>query len=413
MSQTLSSPGVSTITSEQITPVHHRGGDLRVTISPRTVNSKHHIMGRVILEPGESVTEHAHDYGEESFYIVSGSGILYSQGEEFPLYAGLSAYTPRGVAHAVSNTATEPLVIVFASSPLAPAPEKGHRDTEGATPIGEVIHQKPSALASCGYVPVADGVELFYRSSGPITCEPVLFLHGNRDNHTHFSELQDLLSQEHRCISIDLRGHGFSTKVDCPLSAELYADDLDAFISYHGWDKVTLVGHSLGAVTSMVYALRRPERVSRVVLMGAAAHYEMKWKRPLVTEETYAQVIQESNKRAGPFFFLEEYPAVQRRVIASWSSIAFVVHRNLIQLTHPDLRERIASIEVPTLIIAGEQDKSTPVESARYLHEQNSWLAASRSAANQPFHVYGKARTGSRTNSAISPCFTRRHSTGQ
>jgi pimeloyl-ACP methyl ester carboxylesterase len=95
----------------------------------------------------------------------------------------------------------------------------------------------------------------------------------------------------------------------------------------------------------------------------------MKWKRPEVTEETYPAVLRESNKRAAPFFFLDAYPAVQRRVMASWSSIVFPVHRNLIQLMHPDLRPRISSLQVPTLIIAGEMDRSTPVESARWLSE--------------------------------------------
>lgn len=371
MSQMLTQPGVSVVTEGQISPVHHRGGDLRVTISPKTVNARHHIMGRVVLAPGEQVLEHAHDYGEESFYIVSGNGTLQSQGEEFPLHAGLSAYTPRGVSHSVSNTGTEPLIIVFASAPLAPSPEKGHRNTD----VQVEVRPETATTEGCGYTPVAEGVELFYRRSGSVTAEPVLFLHGNRDNHTHFVELQSYLSSKYQCISIDLRGHGFSSKVDCPLSAELYADDLEAFIRHHGWEKVNLVGHSLGAVASMVYALRAPERVSRLVLMGAAAHYEMKWKRPPVSEQNYEQVIQESNKRAGPFFFLEEYPEVQQRVIASWSSIVFPVHRNLIQLTHPDLREQVSRIQAPTLIIAGEQDKSTPVASASYLHEQ---IAGSR-----------------------------------
>lgn len=374
MSQTISSSNpenttanITTIDIHQISPVHHRGGDLRVSISPKTVGSKHHIMGRVILQPGESVIEHAHDYGEESFYIVSGTGIISSQGREYQVSPNQSVYTPRGVSHAVTNTGAEPLVIVFASSPLAPSPEKGHRN------IAETIAQQED----CDYVTVAEDVQIFYRRQGPTNTEPILFLHGNRDNHSHFAELQTLLSPFRQTFALDLRGHGFSSKVDCPLSAELYADDLDAFIKHFGWEKVTLVGHSLGAVTSMVYALRSPERVSHMVLMGAAAHYEMKWKRPTVTEESYPQVIEESNRRAGPFFFLDDYPAVKRRVIASWSSIVFKVHRNLIQLTHPDLRHRVSQITSPTLIIAGELDKSTPVASANYLHEQipNSQLA--------------------------------------
>lgn len=345
-----------------VAPIVQRGGELRVLITPKRAASRHHIFGQAVLAPGEVIAEHAHDYGEESLYVVRGTGVLLADGEAQQLQPGRAALIPASIAHEVRNTGGETLELIFASAPLAPTAEVGHRDVNGDRPA--------VPTARCDFVEVAEGVSMFYRSSGlQNTGEPLIFLHGNRDNHSHFVELQGILSTKRQTIAIDLRGHGFSSKVDCPLSADLYADDLDAFIKHHGWESVTLIGHSLGAVTSMVYALRAPERVSRMVLMGAAAYYEMKWKRPAVTEETYPDVIRESNKRAGPFFFLEEYPEVQRRVVASWSSIVFPVHRNLIQLTHPDLRPRIPELMTPTLVIAGEQDRSTPMESARWLSE--------------------------------------------
>jgi pimeloyl-ACP methyl ester carboxylesterase len=98
--------------------------------------------------------------------------------------------------------------------------------------------------------------------------------------------------------------------------------------------------------------------------MGAAAHYEMRWKRPAVTAATYRDVIAESNGRAAPFFFHDRHPDVARRVIASWSWVPYEVHCNLIRLQHPDLRAMIAAIDVPTLVVAGADDRSTPVERA-------------------------------------------------
>jgi pimeloyl-ACP methyl ester carboxylesterase len=224
--------------------------------------------------------------------------------------------------------------------------------------------------ASCDLVEVADGVRVFCRFAGRQNPgQPLILLHGNRDNHTHYSELEGLLAADRPTVAVDLRGHGLSTKADWPLSPELFADDLAAIIDHYGWDQVTLVGHSLGATSSMVYALRHPARVRRLVLMGAAAHYELKWKRPPVTEETYPQVIRESNQRATPFFFTERHPDVMRRVIASWSSVPFAVHRNLIRMVHPDLRPRVGELRMPTLIVAGELDRSTTLADARWLHE--------------------------------------------
>jgi pimeloyl-ACP methyl ester carboxylesterase len=197
----------------------------------------------------------------------------------------------------------------------------------------------------------------------------VLFLHGNRDNHTHFAELTSILESGATCVAVDLRGHGLSSKEDHPLSAPQCAADVVELIDAFGWDQVSVVGHSLGSVTAMLLALDHPARVDSLVLMGSAAHYEMKWKRPEVTPETYRQVIEESNKRAAPFFFQPGYGEVRERVITSWSWVPFEVHRNLILLAHPDLRERVADIAVPTLVVAGEDDQSTPVDRARYLAE--------------------------------------------
>lgn len=220
-------------------------------------------------------------------------------------------------------------------------------------------------------VTLPDGAQLFVRvDEGDPQAPPVVFLHGNRDNHTHFAELAALLSGERRCASVDLRGHGLSSKEDVPLSAQRCADDLVTVLDELGWQRAVLVGHSLGSVTAMVFALDHPERVSSLVLMGSAAHYEMKWQRPPVTEETYRDVIAQSNERAGPFFFLPQHPAVAARVIASWSWVPFSVHKNLIELRHPDLRERIAGITARTLVIAGDQDRSTPVSSAELLVER-------------------------------------------
>ncbi|GAA4233567.1 alpha/beta hydrolase [Actinomadura meridiana] len=219
--------------------------------------------------------------------------------------------------------------------------------------------------STCAVVPLSDGAQLFCRISG--NGDPVLFLHGNRDNHTHFAELTSILDSAMTCVAVDLRGHGLSSKEDHPLSAVQCASDIIELLDHFGWGRVTVVGHSLGSVTAMLLALDHPERVSRLVLMGSAAHYEMKWKRPEVTEDTYRQVIEESNKRAAPFFFQPDHPGVSDRVIASWSWVPFSVHRNLIRLIHPDLRERVAKIDAPTLVVAGSDDRSTPVDRARFL----------------------------------------------
>jgi len=127
---------VAVVAIASVEVVTRRGGQIRVAISPRTVGSRHHILGEVVLRPGESIAEHVHDYGEESLFVVRGSGELRAEGGLYPLGPGLVAFAPRGSSHAIDNTGTDELVIVFASAPLAPSPDSGHRETAGDQPGG-------------------------------------------------------------------------------------------------------------------------------------------------------------------------------------------------------------------------------------------------------------------------------------
>ena len=129
----MSAPGsgvgeVAIVDIDDVPPVHSRGGEIRVPISPRAVGAQHHIFGRAVLEPGEAIGEHVHDYGEETLFIVSGTGVLTAEGRSYSVKPGLAIFAPRGSSHAIRNDGTETLVLVFASAPPAPTPASGHRE---------------------------------------------------------------------------------------------------------------------------------------------------------------------------------------------------------------------------------------------------------------------------------------------
>jgi pimeloyl-ACP methyl ester carboxylesterase len=238
-----------------------------------------------------------------------------------------------------------------------------------------ITHTHTHAVDGGDYVEVADGVHVFCRHAGTKhDGPPVLLLHGNRDNHSHFAELQQRLAREHHIVAIDFRGHGLSSKVDSPMSADLLADDIRAVCDYHGFERVVVAGHSLGSVVSVIFASRRPERVERLVLLGSAASFELKFKRPPLpaNEAAFRTMVKEANRRAAPLFFHSGHPDVQRRVTASWSTMTLMVHRRLVALAHPDLRALIPRLAMPALVIAGEQDRCTTVEQACWIADNLS-----------------------------------------
>ncbi|WP_328930692.1 cupin domain-containing protein (plasmid) [Streptomyces sp. NBC_00190] len=115
---------------EEVVSNRKRGGDIRITLSPRTVGCTSGFGGTLRLGGGEYVTEHLHPYSEEFLHVVSGELEITLDGEPVRIGPGDSLLVPIGVRHRLVNNGQETAQVVFHLSPLAPRPELGHVDTE-------------------------------------------------------------------------------------------------------------------------------------------------------------------------------------------------------------------------------------------------------------------------------------------
>ncbi|MFC3576028.1 cupin domain-containing protein [Streptomyces yaanensis] len=126
----MSAPATTKVHVDTVAANTKRGGDIRVTLSPRTVGCSSGFGGVLRLAPGEYVTEHLHPYSEEFLHVVQGRLEMRLDGVPVELGPGDSLLVPIGVRHRLVNTGTVPAEVVFHLSPLAPRPELGHIDTE-------------------------------------------------------------------------------------------------------------------------------------------------------------------------------------------------------------------------------------------------------------------------------------------
>ncbi|HEY4023214.1 MAG TPA: cupin domain-containing protein [Pseudonocardiaceae bacterium] len=117
---------------EDAVPNRRRGGDIRVTLSPKTVACTSGFGGVLRLGAGEFVTEHYHPYSEEFIHVVTGEVEMTLDGQPVRLGPGDSLIVPIGVRHRLLNVGSTKVSAVFHLSPLAPRPELGHVDTETA-----------------------------------------------------------------------------------------------------------------------------------------------------------------------------------------------------------------------------------------------------------------------------------------
>ncbi len=112
-----------------------------------------------------------------------------------------------------------------------------------------------------------NGLELYYEIHG--TGEPLVLLHGGYGSTEMFSPIMGMLSERRRVIAVDLQGHGRTAITDRPMRYDTLADDIAELVKQLGYERVDLMGYSLGGLVALRTAIRHPEVVNRLVVVSA------------------------------------------------------------------------------------------------------------------------------------------------
>ena len=121
-------------------------------------------------------------------------------------------------------------------------------------------------------------IELFYTKTG--SGPRLLLLHGNGEDGTYFVHQVEEFSRDFTVYAIDTRGHGQSPRGGAPFTISQFADDLLAFMDRQGLPRADILGFSDGGNIALIFALRHPDRVRRLILNGA--NLDPKGVKPLV-----------------------------------------------------------------------------------------------------------------------------------
>ena len=213
---------------------------------------------------------------------------------------------------------------------------------------------------------LATGPRLHYAERGDRAGEAIIFLHGYSDSWYSYSRVLPLLSPEHHAFAPDQRGHGDSDKPQCCYTTDDYAADVDAFMDAVGVDEATLVGHSTGALFAQRVALSYPHRVSRLVLVGAQTpanemilglREEVRALNDPVPPEFVREFQESTIYRPVPEQFLDTVVSESLKLPARvWRDYM----EGAVLSIDQDYVIRLREINVPTLILWGEQDALFP-----------------------------------------------------
>jgi pimeloyl-ACP methyl ester carboxylesterase len=106
----------------------------------------------------------------------------------------------------------------------------------------------------------------FHRAGhGPL----LVLLHGIASTAETWAPVVEALAKRHTVLAPDLLGHGDSAKPRGDYSLGAYASGVRDLVAALGYDRATVVGHSLGGGIAMQFAYQFPERVERLVLIGS------------------------------------------------------------------------------------------------------------------------------------------------
>ncbi|XP_043273277.1 probable serine hydrolase isoform X1 [Venturia canescens] len=108
---------------------------------------------------------------------------------------------------------------------------------------------------------------------GPKDEQPIICLHGWQDNAGSFDSIAPLLSSKKALLAIDLPGHGFSSHYPDGVFYYVFWDGLILLrrvVKHYKWDKITILGHSLGGAIGFLYAAAYPDEVDALISIDIA-----------------------------------------------------------------------------------------------------------------------------------------------
>lgn len=199
-----------------------------------------------------------------------------------------------------------------------------------------------------------DSVMIYYEAYGEGD-RAVVFVHGWCGDRSYWVRQVEAFKDEYPLVAIDLAGHGESGSNREDWTVERFGDDVAAVVNALGYDKVALVGHSMGGTVCIEAARRLPQKA--VVLVGADTHRDLSRLWPPDQAEAFMAPFRENFVSQTREFIANIFdPNADSTLVAQVvddmvdtdSAIAIAVFENLFAYDSPaalaDMRKPIRSI---------------------------------------------------------------------
>jgi alpha-beta hydrolase superfamily lysophospholipase len=229
-------------------------------------------------------------------------------------------------------------------------------------------------MNNSGKLKASDGVELFWRGwQAQVTHGVIVLIHGLADHSARYIELGQLLAHNGWAVyAVDLRGHGQSSDGHQPGRVHVdhfsdYANDVSAMISYakqrHPGFPVVILGHSMGGLISLTYALNHPDDLDGAVLSSPALGTHPDARPPAILNLLVRLLVRIKPRMLFPSDLdnnaISRDPEVVRAYIDDPLVSEKVSARWYVEITQAieDIQGRAAELKIPTLLMQSGDDR--------------------------------------------------------
>ena len=239
------------------------------------------------------------------------------------------------------------------------------------------------------------GIDLAYTLHGSTDSLPILLIHGHPFDRSMWDPQVKAFADHYRLVVPDLRGYGQTTIPNGVTLLDEVALDLAHLLDVIGITQAVVCGISMGGQIAMEFASLFPHRLLGLVLADTDARAETNESRAVrlamadrlaregmkgYTDEGLGNFLHEQTLREQP-----DVVAHMRRMMYEAPPLgAARLQRG--RAERRDYSETLRSIRVPSLVVVGEADYFTPIQTAEHIHKQlpNSNLVVVESAGHMP-----------------------------
>jgi pimeloyl-ACP methyl ester carboxylesterase len=224
------------------------------------------------------------------------------------------------------------------------------------------------------FTTTSDGVRIAYSTTGegpPVVLILGWFTHLEQGaNSPGLNLWAPALLPRHRIVQYDGRGSGLSDRGISDFSLEAKLRDLEAVIAATGLERFALYAVSAGGPTAIAYAVRNPERVTRIAFYGSFASFAAAGRRNLERWKSFPQLVRTSWGEDNPAFrqlftslFMPESDALSIRMFNEFQRMAATPEDAaafIESLIDTDVTPLAPRIRVPTLVVHVRGDQVVP-----------------------------------------------------